>query len=153
MLPQAEYASNMGQRVTRVNEKYGQVIDMYRHDMELIQMQLARLYITSPSGLARTVDLAGAATLGRDVDNDIVLEEVTLSRCHALLLAGPHGSLLYDLDSTNGTLVNGTLVPPDRPVPLADGDLIALGRVLARYHAGADRHQRTQGADDGTSTS
>jgi pSer/pThr/pTyr-binding forkhead associated (FHA) protein len=104
-----------------------------------------RLSITSPAHLARTVTLAGVTTIGRDSDNDIVLDEATLSRCHAVLLAGSQGIALMDLDSTNGTLVNGMLVSPDTPVPLADGDLIALGQVLARYHDGAERHSETQG--------
>jgi pSer/pThr/pTyr-binding forkhead associated (FHA) protein len=96
-------------------------------------MESARLDIRLPNGLARTVELTGAATLGRDTHNDIVLEEATISLYHALLLAAPHGIVLIDLDSTNGTLVNGTLVPPDSPVLLEDGDLIVLGRVVAHY--------------------
>jgi pSer/pThr/pTyr-binding forkhead associated (FHA) protein len=102
-------------------------------------MEPDRLDITLPNGLARTVDLADAATLGRDTQNDIVLEEATISLYHALLLAAPRGIVLIDLDSTNGTLVNGTLVPPDSPMPLVDGDLITLGRVRARFRAGSDR--------------
>ena len=115
-------------------------------------MGFPRLYITSPAGLARTVLLAGTTTIGRDDENDVVLGEATLSRCHAVLLSGPQGIVLIDLDSTNGTLVNGTFVPPDTPVTLADGDLIALGEILARYNDGIERLLDTDGDTDETDT-
>jgi pSer/pThr/pTyr-binding forkhead associated (FHA) protein len=89
--------------------------------------------------------LTGTTTIGRDDDNDIVLAEATLSRCHAVLLAVPQGIVVIDLDSTNGTFVNDRLIPPDTPVPIADGDRIALGRVLARYNDGLERHLDTYG--------
>jgi pSer/pThr/pTyr-binding forkhead associated (FHA) protein len=108
-------------------------------------MAFPRLHITSPAGLSRTILLAGTTTIGRDDENDIVLGEATLSRCHAVLLAGPHGIVLIDLDSTNGTLVNDRLIPPDTPVSLSDGDQIALGRVIARYDDGIERLIDTYG--------
>jgi len=52
-------------------------------------------------------------------------------------------SVLIDLDSTNGTLVNGTFVLPDMPVSLEDGEMIELGLVIARYRENADRHLAT----------
>ena len=106
-------------------------------------MRAPRLHITSPSGLAHTVKLTGITVIGRDNQNDIVLDEAMISRCHAMLLAKRSGIVLIDLDSTNGTLVNGTFVLPDTPVPLADGDVIALGRVIARYHEGDTDGQLT----------
>ena len=108
-------------------------------------MGFPRLHITSPAGLSRTLLLTGTTTIGRDDENDIVLGEATLSRCHAVLLAGPHGIVLIDLDSTNGTLVNDRLVPPDTPVSLVDGDQIAFGRVIARYDDGIQRLLDTYG--------
>jgi pSer/pThr/pTyr-binding forkhead associated (FHA) protein len=73
------------------------------------------------------------ATIGRDNDNDIVLESMTVSRCHALLLREANELLLLDLESTNGTLVNGVVARPDAPVRLADGDSIRFGQVVARF--------------------
>jgi SARP family transcriptional regulator, regulator of embCAB operon len=99
-------------------------------------MKFPRLHITTPSGPARTVELANITVVGRDSQNDIVLDEALISRCHAMLLAKPQGIVLIDLGSTNGTLVNGTFVLPDVPVSLEDGDTIALGRVIARYSEG-----------------
>jgi pSer/pThr/pTyr-binding forkhead associated (FHA) protein len=104
--------------------------------MELMRMKFPQLHITPPSGAPHTVELANITVLGRDSQNDIVLDEVLISRCHAMLLAKPQGIVLIDLGSTNGTLVNGTFVLPDMPVPLEDGDTIVLGRVIARYSEG-----------------
>lgn len=45
-------------------------------------------------------------TMGRRSDNDVVVDETTVSRRHALILEGPDGFLLRDLSTTNGTYVN-----------------------------------------------
>lgn len=51
-----------------------------------------------------------------------------VSRLHAVLLAGPDGGWsVLDPGSANGTLVNGSEIPHDEAVPLADGDRIHLG--------------------------
>jgi hypothetical protein len=55
-----------------------------------------------------------------------------VSRLHVVLLAGPDGGWsVVDLGSANGTLVNGTEIAPDDPVPLGDGDVIHLGAWTA----------------------
>jgi pSer/pThr/pTyr-binding forkhead associated (FHA) protein len=60
------------------------------------------IHIIESGQTARIVELRGATTLGRDNDNDIVIDELTISRCHAVLLVRPQGIVLVDLDSTNG---------------------------------------------------
>jgi len=98
------------------------------------------LYITLPSGMARVVDLSCITLIGRDSENDIVLDDAMISRHHAMLFAKPQGSVLIDLESTNGTLINGRLVLPDTPVLLEDGTMIEFGPVIACYREGVDRH-------------
>lgn len=100
-----------------------------------------RLHFTEADHPGRIVELTGTATIGRDSDNDIVLGEITVSRCHALLLTDAAGTVLIDLDSTNGTFVNGVLAPPDEQVCLKDGDVIALGGVVLRYNASRAAHR------------
>jgi pSer/pThr/pTyr-binding forkhead associated (FHA) protein len=95
----------------------------------------AQLHITEAGQPDRTIAVADTLTIGRDNQNDIVLESITVSRCHALLLPDAAGLRLLDLESTNGTLLNGLLMLPDEPVRLADGDVIQFGQVLARYAA------------------
>jgi pSer/pThr/pTyr-binding forkhead associated (FHA) protein len=95
----------------------------------------AHLYITEAGRPVRTIAVHDTTTIGRDTDNYIVMETATVSRWHAVLLRDAADALLVDLDSTNGTLVNGTPAQPDEPVRLADGDIMQLGEVVARYVA------------------
>jgi pSer/pThr/pTyr-binding forkhead associated (FHA) protein len=41
--------------------------------------------------------------------------------------------LIEDLDSTNGTVLNGQKLAPRQPQPLRDGDQILAGKLLLRY--------------------
>jgi pSer/pThr/pTyr-binding forkhead associated (FHA) protein len=95
----------------------------------------ALLQITGPGHSGPIVELSDTTTIGRAPDNDIVLDDDTVSRCHAMLLMQPEGMLLVDLDSTNGTFVNGVLALPDEPVHLTDGDVVTMGSVMLRYQA------------------
>ena len=76
------------------------------------------------SGMA--IELAGRpVTLGRRSDNDIVVDESTVSRRHALILETPQGYVIRDLSTPNGTYVNSERVG-DSEVPLNHGDRIRL---------------------------
>jgi pSer/pThr/pTyr-binding forkhead associated (FHA) protein len=96
---------------------------------------IAQLYIIEAGLLDRTIAVRGTATIGRDNQNDIAVQSITVSRWHAILFHDATGPLLADLESTNGTLVNGVFIQPDEPVRLADGDIIRFGQVVARYIA------------------
>ena len=45
--------------------------------------------------------------IGRDAGNDIQIDNVAVSREHARIIRGPNYYLIEDLNSTNGTFVNG----------------------------------------------
>jgi SARP family transcriptional regulator, regulator of embCAB operon len=94
-----------------------------------------RLRISGPGNVERTVELAGNTTIGRTTDNGIVLDDTQVSRCHAMLLVQGGAVLLLDMESSNGTTINGAPALPDEPVALADGDVVVIGRVLLRYEA------------------
>jgi pSer/pThr/pTyr-binding forkhead associated (FHA) protein len=69
----------------------------------------------------------GVRTLGRATGADFIVDADLVSRLHCRLTALPDGSLeLRDLDSTNGTYVNGARVETAR---LAPGDRMRVGRV------------------------
>ena len=63
-------------------------------------------------------------TVGRAADNDLLLFDPEVSRHHARLEPAGAGWRVVDLDSTNGTWVNGHRV---RRAPIAPGDELAFG--------------------------
>ena len=68
-------------------------------------------------------------TIGRARGVDFVVDAPLVSRVHCRLTARPDGGLeLEDLDSTNGTYVNGTRVRV--LTRLAPGDRLGVGRVV-----------------------
>lgn len=74
-------------------------------------------------------------TLGRDITNDITINDPEVSRHHMRLTRGAGGFTLEDLGSTNGTFVNGQRLTGARP--LRDGDMIGLGEtVTLGYESG-----------------
>lgn len=72
--------------------------------------------------------LTGAVrTIGRSTGADFIVDAALVSRVHCRLSALPDGELeVKDLDSTNGTYVNGGRVETAR---LASGDRLKVGRV------------------------
>ena len=73
---------------------------------------------------------AATVTLGRATVNDIVLPDPRVSRRHARVECGEAGCTIVDLDSANGTHVNGVRV---ERASLQPGDAIVLGDSLLRF--------------------
>ena len=72
-------------------------------------------------------------TLGRGADNDLVLPSFEVSRLHAVIEYDGQHYLLSDLDSSNGTFLNGRSVA--RRTALRDCDVIAIGSCRIRFVA------------------
>lgn len=71
-------------------------------------------------------------TIGRNAHNDVRIEDFSISGEHARITTILGDAFLEDLDSTNGTSVNGR--PVTRRV-LADGDIVELGKYRLRFIA------------------
>lgn len=69
-------------------------------------------------------------TLGRRSHNDVVLDMRAISAEHAAIVTVLHNSFIEDLDSTNGTQVNGQVI---RKHYLQHGDLIIVGKYEITY--------------------
>ena len=69
---------------------------------------------------------AGATTIGRSTDNDVVIQDVLASRHHAFLTQTPLGTEIRDAHSVNGTFVNGVRVGS---AVLTEGDVVTIGNV------------------------
>ena len=71
-------------------------------------------------------------TLGRKPHNDIQIDNLAISGEHAAVVTILNDSFLEDLNSTNGTLVNGQ---PVKKHFLKNGDVIELGKYKLKYVA------------------
>ena len=65
-------------------------------------------------------------TIGRATRADFIVDANMVSRLHCRVAAGATGLEVVDLDSTNGTFVNGSRV---NRAPLKDGDRLGVGPV------------------------
>jgi hypothetical protein len=73
-------------------------------------------------------------SIGRDASCDLAIADMTVSRLHAQLEHTSDGWLLSDLESTNGTRVNGWRVRGK--VPVRAGDLVSFGNLEVIFSAG-----------------
>jgi hypothetical protein len=69
-------------------------------------------------------------TIGRRPDSDIFLDDITVSRDHALLVKRGGDYYLDDLGSLNGTYVNRSRIESHR---LQDGDELQVGKYKLTY--------------------
>ncbi|HEV8166424.1 MAG TPA: FHA domain-containing protein [Actinomycetota bacterium] len=83
----------------------------------------------------RLVPLEGERlTVGTDASNDLALPaDATLSRLHAVFERYPSGWCVRDLDSRNGTFVNGQRILRERP--LRPGDELRVGATRLVYRS------------------
>jgi predicted component of type VI protein secretion system len=73
--------------------------------------------------------------IGREAPADLVIPLPRVSRSHARIVRDAGGYAICDLESRNGTYVNGKPIG-SAPVPLKDGDQIVLGGTIElRFHA------------------
>src|ERR1700722_14782901 len=88
---------------------------------------MARLLGKTDGVNARLIELKlGANRVGRHPDNDFQIEHPTISTVHCEMVLQDSGVLLRDLESTNGTFVDGEKV---RETKLAPGQVVRLGDV------------------------
>ena len=62
--------------------------------------------------LMKRANSFGMVTVGRAINNDIVLPYEDISKCHAFFVSKPEGWSLMDAGSTNGTFVRGKKLEP-----------------------------------------
>lgn len=74
--------------------------------------------------------LGRKTTVGRTPDNDLQIDAKFISRHHAVILAGPAHTIIEDLNSTNGVLVNGRRITRQT---LKDGDVVLIGKTQFRF--------------------
>jgi pSer/pThr/pTyr-binding forkhead associated (FHA) protein len=80
-------------------------------------------------------------TIGRSLDNDVVLQHKSVSRRHATIQWANRGFSVNDLNSSNGTWVGHRRIGS---VQLADGDAVRFGDIELAFE---DRERRSSGAN------
>jgi len=93
---------------------------------------MARFLIAGPSGQTQIFEISGSTVnIGRADSNDLVLNHPSVSRHHVRLTVLPGDTtLLNDLGSLNGTVVNGQQIHEH---PLADQDRVNIGMFELKY--------------------
>ncbi len=91
---------------------------------------VARLLVRTEGDTGIVHVLGRHTTIGRTPDNDVQIEADYISRHHAVMLLTADGTVVEDLDSTNGVYVNGKRVSR---AALNEGDLLTIGRSAFRY--------------------
>lgn len=92
---------------------------------------MAKLIVTAAGAAAKDVLLdKERITIGRREDNDIRLDDGATSGHHAAIITVLSDSFLQDLNSTNGTFINGKRIQKHA---LHTGDVIAIGRARLEY--------------------
>lgn len=93
------------------------------------------MWLVGVEGKARKVRLPinTGLLVGRGASNHIVLDDPRISRQHARFAPERDGTFLYDLNSANGTIINGVSVTKQK---LQVGDVIRFGRYAFRIEEG-----------------
>src|SRR5690606_11353081 len=73
-------------------------------------------------------------SIGRSAGNTIVLDNHTISRYHFSLIREDGQVYITDLDSANGTYVDGVKLPTNERRLLLDGDEILIGNLRIIFH-------------------
>ncbi|NDV10661.1 FHA domain-containing protein [Rhodococcus sp. IEGM 248] len=92
--------------------------------------------ISAPTGIP-----PAGLSIGRTRENQIVVDDVLVSRRHARLVPTPHGLTLEDLGSVNGTFVNGSR---SQRTALRKGDTVTIGTVDLVVADGTLRYRRAR---------
>ncbi len=93
----------------------------------------AKLTIEEGVGAGQSIALRPVTTAGRADNNPMILDDPFASTHHAMFLWRENAWWLEDLESHNGTFLNGERIL--KPTSLASGDRIRIGQTTLRFDA------------------
>lgn len=100
---------------------------------------LARLGIDKGPGAGSDLPIGTpAATVGKSKQNDVVIDDDSVSTRHARLDLEVDGWTITDLASANGTYLDGARLSPNVPTPLAAGTSVRFGAVQTTFTPAPD---------------
>ncbi len=106
--------------------------DLRAVDLDRVTAEGATLVIRSGGGRAGETFSVGdeRTAIGRTPESAVFLDDVTVSRNHALLVRRRDGIYIDDLGSLNGTYVNRSRIESHK---LTDGDELQIGKYKLSY--------------------
>jgi predicted component of type VI protein secretion system len=105
----------------------------HTHDIEIPTAPSAGLFVTCGPTAGSSFAVGHVTRLGRSVDCDVVFDEISVSRHHAVITADHGGYNIADLGSMNGTYLNGERI--DGRAALQSGDQLRVGRFCITFTA------------------
>ncbi|HEY2282472.1 MAG TPA: FHA domain-containing protein [Solirubrobacteraceae bacterium] len=130
LLPRAEGTGEPVTATYRIDEA-GELVPI---ELEDVRAHGPALVIRSGGGrVGESFPIAGERmSIGRRPDSDVFLDDVTVSRDHALLIERAGQWHLDDCGSLNGTYVNRERIESQR---LEEGDEVQIGKYKLTFHA------------------
>jgi pSer/pThr/pTyr-binding forkhead associated (FHA) protein len=125
-------ADEQGGDQTTITYKIDETGEMKAVDLEQVVAEGAALVIRSGGGRGgESFGIEGErVTIGRSPDADVFLDDVTVSRNHALVVRRRDGLYIDDLGSLNGTYVNRRRIESHK---LHHGDELQIGKYKLTY--------------------
>jgi pSer/pThr/pTyr-binding forkhead associated (FHA) protein len=100
---------------------------------------MAKLYVLNGPAKGRVFTLReGSSFLGRSLDNDVVIEDRTLSRKHLRVVQRANAFFVTDLKSRNGTFYKGDFVKAGVEIQIQEGSPIAVGMTVIGIGEGSE---------------
>ena len=126
------YLGDVNEGDTTVTYQLDETGELKPVDLEPVVAEGAALVIRSGGGRAgETFVITGdQSRIGRSPEAEVFLDDVTVSRNHALLVRRRDGLYIDDLGSLNGTYVNRRRIESHK---LADGDELQIGKYKLTY--------------------
>jgi pSer/pThr/pTyr-binding forkhead associated (FHA) protein len=97
-----------------------------------------KTWLSYPDGSEH--ELTQSVAIGRNGNNDLVMDSSAVSREHAAVTIRDRRWYLEDRGSFNGTYLNGTRLVPGTPLPLRHADQIRIGTETIIFSCPAQRH-------------
>ena len=119
--------------------------DVLEHPREL-RFRRVRLTVIDGPNQGRSLDFAeNEVSIGTATENDLVVEDQTVSRHHVAITPTPRGHLVRDIESTNGTAINGVRV--DRAY-LTERAVLAIGNTRLQFEPLDDETRTAISSED-----
>ena len=127
----------------KANELYSflDTAELAKYKLPPIPKNLVSLFVIKTGNIFPLVNKY-EFSLGRNSRGQVIIPDIDLTSCgayidgvsrlHAEIKVSDEAVYIKDLNSTNGTRVNGTIIVPPQEYPLNNGDLIALGKLKIR---------------------